>query len=174
MPIQRYPWRSPLWIALNLLPVALAAITIKVFGAASVALVRTSLLAPPAERGADLGLALIVLVTVGITAVVGVVFHRSLCAPGWRHPPGDTFEIHPDRLVVVDHRVRRELPWSTLVGPPRATAPDPTTRRPFLPDRTVEIPVDGAEPVRIPGGHVHHHEIVAAIARARSTANAGG
>jgi len=98
--IQRFPWRNPLWIAMNVLPVALAAVTAKVFGSASIALVRTTISAPPTERYADLGLAVIALTPVGIVIGVGVVFCNLMLVPGWKHP-NDTIETHPDRLVVV-------------------------------------------------------------------------
>jgi hypothetical protein len=164
--VQRFPWRSPLWTFLNILPLALAAITAKVFGSASIALVRTTLAAPPSERYADLGLALIAIATVVIVAVVGVVFFQLMLAPGWKHPR-DTFEIHPDRLVVVENNTRREIPWASFSSEPGIDNSG-IGENGFAPKRTLVYAIVDQTPLRIPDGHLQQREIAAAIAKARA------
>ena len=164
--VQRFPWRSPLWAFLNIRPVALAAITAKVFGSASVALVRTTLAAPPSERYADLGLALIAIATVVIVAIVGVVFFQLMLAPGWKHPR-DTFEIHPDQLLVVENNTRREIPWASFSAEPMVET-SPNDAKGLVPKRTLVYAIVDQTPLRIPDSHLQQREIAAAIAKARA------
>jgi hypothetical protein len=164
--VQRFPWRSPLWTFLNILPVALAAITAKVFGSASVALVRTTLAAPPSERYADLGLALIAIATVVIVAIVGVVFFQLMLAPAWKRPR-DTFEIHPDQLEVVENNTRREIPWASFSGEPGIDNSG-IGESGFAPKRSLVYTIVDQKPLRIPDSHLHFREIAAAIAKARA------
>ncbi|MFY7953797.1 MAG: hypothetical protein ACOVT5_14950 [Armatimonadaceae bacterium] len=152
---------------MNILPVALAAVTAKVFGSASVALVRTTFTAPPSERYADLGLALIALATVGIVIVVAVVFCNLMLIPGWKHR-NDTIEIHPDRLLVVEDGTSREIPWERITADPSIRQVEGTHGQRLVPVRMVVVPVQDQEPVRIPDGHLQFREIAAAIAKART------
>ena len=163
--VQRFPWRSPLWIGLHVLPIALAITTARVFGSAAVALVRTTLEAPPSERFADLGLALVALATVGIVGVVGAIFVRAMLVPGWRHA-GDAYEVHPDRLVAVEHGARRDIAWTAFVGEP--IVDDESSRsKTFLRPRSLTYQTtDG--PLRLPDSHLHQRDIVLAIAKARA------
>ena len=165
--IKRFPWRNPLWAALNLLPIALAAITAKVFGSATIALFRTTFTAPPTERYADLGLALIALCTVLITALIATIFCNLMLVPGWKHS-GDTIDIHPDRMVVVENGTTREIPWEQIPSDPIVESNRESSQKRFVPERILTIMVQDQDPVRIPDGHLQFREIAAAITQARA------